>query len=252
MRLRTSSRLGGIAGIAGPAAFTCAWVVASLRQAGHSAVEVQLSGLAAADARDPAIMIAGFVVLGGCSVVFGGSLHRALRGSARPGPRSRPAGLGPRLIQWAGALTIAAGLLRRDHMMLGAPGGAVGESWHNHAHDVVSSVIYVLLVAAPLLLAVRFRGDASWHRLSAPLLAGSAATAALLGVFVSSAFGSSDPILQRAAVTIPLAMLAAVAVRLITVPAAEVAQARQTSPPFTHRAPGPASRRHRSGWRPAR
>ncbi len=185
-------------------------------------------------------MIAGFVVLGACSVAFGGSLHRALGGSERsavspgrarlgtragertlrrvrprrlPDPGPRRAGLGPRLIQWAGVLTIAAGLLRRDHMMLGLP----GESWHNHAHDVVSSIIYLTLVVAPLLLAARFRGDASWRRLPVPLVAGSAATAGVLAVFVSSAFGSWDPVLQRAAVTIPLAILAAVAVRLTTV-----------------------------------
>ena len=243
------SRLGAAAGIAGPAAFTCAWIVASLRQTGHSAFAVQLSGLAAPDARDPGIMITGFVVLGACLVAFGGSLHRALGGSGRaavsPGaaglgvraggrrlrrvrPRRRPdpdpcradpgpcrAGLGPRLIQWAGALTIAAGLLRRDHMMLGLP----GESWHNHAHDVVSSIIYLTLVVAPLLLAARFRGDASWQRLSVPLVVGAAATSGALAVFVSSAFGSWDPALQRVAVTIPLAMLTAVALRLITVTA---------------------------------
>ena len=255
------SKLGAAAGIAGPAAFTCAWIVASLRQTGHSAFAVQLSGLAAPDARDPGIMIAGFVVLGACSVAFGGSLYRPLGGSERPAvspgpagpgaraagprapaagsearaagsevraagnklrrvrPRRRPgsgphrAGLGPRLIQWAGALTIAAGLLRRDHMMLGLP----GDSWHNHAHDVVSSIIYLTLVVAPLLLAARFRGDASWQRLSVPLVAGSAATAGALAVFVLPAFGSWDPVLQRVAVTIPLAMLAAVAVRLLTV-----------------------------------
>ena len=238
-----SSRVGAATGIAGPAAFTGAWLVASLRQTGHSAVAVQLSGLAAPDARDPGIMIAGFVALGACSVAFGGSLHRALGGSggsASPGraglgvraggsrlrrvrPQSRRsdsgpprAGLGPRLIQWAGALTIAAGLLRRDHMMLGTPGAAVRESWHNHAHDLVSSIIYVTLVIAPLLLAVRFRGDARWQRLWIPLLAGSAATAGLLGVFASSAWESWDPVLQRVAVTIPLAMVAAVAVRLLT------------------------------------
>jgi hypothetical protein len=202
-------RLGAATGIVGPVAFTGAWIVASLRQTGHSAVAVQLSGLAAPDARDPGIMIAGFVALGACTVAFGGSLHRALGGSgpsASPrrawlgarvdGPRLRRvrleprrsdfgpprAGLGPRLIQCAGALTIAAGLLRRDHMMLGSPGAAVGESWHNHAHDLVSSIIYVTLVVAPLLLAVRFRGDARWQRLWVPLLAGSAATAGLLGL----------------------------------------------------------------------
>jgi hypothetical protein len=240
-----SSRLSAAAGIAGPVAFTGAWVVASLRQSGHSAIAVQLSGLAAPNARDPGIMIAGFVALGACSIAFGGSLHRALGGSGRraasprpaglaaraggqrlrrvrPDPRQpglgpRRAGLGPRLIECAGALTIAAGLLRRDHMMLDPPGAAASESWHNHAHDLVSSIVYVTLVVAPLLLAVRFRGDARWQRLWIPLLAGSAATAGLLGVFASSALGSWDPVLQRVAVTIPLAVLAAVAVRLMTV-----------------------------------
>jgi uncharacterized protein DUF998 len=273
MRMRTSSRLGAIAGIAGPVAFTCAWVVASLRQAGHSAVEVQLSGLAAPDARDPGIMIAGFVVLGGCSVVFGGALHRALGGSGRPGPGprrsgpgsrrpgpgsrrpgpgSRRSGHGPRLLQWAGALTIAAGLLRRDRMLLGPPGGAAGESWHNHAHDVVSSVIYILLVVAPLLLAVRFRGDASWRRLSVPLAVGSAVTAGLLGVFVSSALGSWDPVLQRIAVTIPLAMLATVAVRLLAVAQAEAGPRSSGVAPLTHHGSGPSGRPQRSPRRPAR
>ena len=99
-------------------------------------------------------------------------------------------------------------------MMLEPPGAAAGESWHNHAHDLVSSIIYVTLVVAPVLLAVRFRGDPRWQRLCVPLLAGSAATAGLLGVFGSPALGSWDPVLQRVAVTIPLAMVATVAVRL--------------------------------------
>ena len=141
--------IGGLAGLAGPAVFTAAWAIESLLQTGHGATEVQISGLAAPDARDPWIMITGFVVLGGCSAVFGTALHRELGGSGR-------AGGGPRLIQAAGLLTVAAGLLRRDRMLLTAP---AHESWHNHAHDVVSAGIYVALVAAPLLLARRFRGD---------------------------------------------------------------------------------------------
>jgi hypothetical protein len=258
-----SSRLAAAAGIAGPVAFTGAWIVASLRQSGHSAIAVQLSGLAAPDARDPGIMIAGFVALGACSIAFGGSLHRALGGSGRPagnlrpaglaartgrprlrrvrpGPRPpdlgpRRAGLGPRLIQWAGALTIAAGVLRRDHMMLDPPGAAASESWHNHAHDLVSSIIYVTLVVAPLLLAVRFRGDARWQRLWIPLLAGSAATAGLLGAFALPALGSWDPVLQRVAVTIPLAMLVAVAVRLMTVAPAEAGSRTSRLAPLARR-----------------
>jgi hypothetical protein len=196
--------LGAAAGLAGPVAFTAGWVVASLRQTGHSATQVQISGLAAPGARDPEIMIAAFVILGGCSIAFGGSLHQALNeGSRRPGPA-------PRLIQAAGVLAIAAGLLRRDHMLLGRPGN---ESWHNHAHDAVSAVIYLLLVAVPLLLAVRFRDDPFWRPLALPLAACALVTAGFLGVFLTGTSAPSAGLLQRIAVTIPLALLAAVAAR---------------------------------------
>jgi hypothetical membrane protein len=198
-------RLGGLAGIAGPAAFTTAWALASLLQAGHSATEVQISGLAAPNARDPWIMITGFVALGGCSAAFGTALHRELGGSGR-------AGGGPRLIQAAGLLTVAAGLLRRDQMLLTAP---AHESWHNHAHDVVSAVIYVALVTAPLLLARRFRGDPRWRTLRGPLVAASLATAAVLVLFFAEAFPSSAGLLQRVGVSVPLAAVCAVAVRLL-------------------------------------
>jgi hypothetical membrane protein len=205
--MRGWRRLGAVAGIAGPVAFTAGWVLASLRQTGYSATQVQISGLAAPGARDPEIMIAAFVVLGGCSLAFGEALHRELSDGAR-GP-----GLGPRLVQGAGLLAVAAGLLRRDHMLLGRP--AAGESWHNHAHDVVSAVIYVFLVAAPLLLAVRFRGDPRWRGLTLPLMAGALVTAGFLGVFVSGTSAPSAGLLQRIAVTVPLALLATVAVRLL-------------------------------------
>ena len=198
-------RLGGIAGMAGPAAFTVAWVAASLLQTGHSAAEVQISGLAAPDARDPWIMITGFVVLGGCSVAFGSALHADLGGAGRAGP-------GPRLIQAAGVLTIAAGLLRRDRMLLTSP---AGESWHNHAHDLVSIPIYLALVAVPLLLARRFRGDPRWSVLRVPLVAGSLATLAVLAVFLAGASPAWDGVLQRIGVTLPLAALCAVAARLL-------------------------------------
>ena len=198
--------LGGLAGLAGPAVFTAAWAIESLLQTGHGATEVQISGLAAPDARDPWIMITGFVVLGGCSVVFGTALHRELGGWGRAGR----AGGGPRLIQAAGLLTVAAGLLRRDQMLLTAP---AHESWHNHAHDVVSAVIYVALVAAPLLLARRFRGDPRWSSLRWPLVAASLATAAVLVVFFTGAFPSSAGLLQRIGVTVPLAAVCAVAAR---------------------------------------
>jgi hypothetical protein len=204
------ARAAAAAGIAGPAAFTCAWIVSSLRQTGHPAAEIQISGLAAPDARDPWIMIAGFLVLGGCSVAFGSALRDALGGRAR-------AGVAPWLIQGAGLATIAAGLLRRDHMVLTA--GSV--SWHNHAHDVISAAIYVDLVVAQVLLAARFGRDPRehWRPWRPWLLASAGATAAVLVAFAADTSAADAGILQRVAVTIPLAAVAAVAARLVRTPA---------------------------------
>jgi hypothetical protein len=239
------------AGIAGPAAFTGAWIVSSLRQTGYPAAEIQISGLAAPDARDPWIMVAGFVVLGGCTVAFGAALHEALggRGSigpgrgADPGRRADPgrgvgrgrrvgpgggvgpgrrrggAGLAPRLIQGAGLLTITAGLLRRDRMLL-TPGSV---SWHNHAHDLVSAVIYVDLVAAQVLLAGRFGRDPagleptgrSWGPWRPWLLASGLATGAALIAFAAVTPAAEAGVLQRVAVIIPLVAIGAIAVRLL-------------------------------------
>jgi len=50
---RALFRLGAAAGIAGPAAFTAAWIVSALRQTRQGPGGLQLSGLAAPDARDP-------------------------------------------------------------------------------------------------------------------------------------------------------------------------------------------------------
>jgi hypothetical membrane protein len=204
----SATRAGAAAGIAGPAAFTGAWIASSLRQSGHPAAEIQISGLAAPDARDPWIMIAGFLVLGGCSVAFGAALRDALGGRAR-------AGAAPWLIQGAGLATIAAGLLRRDHMLLTS--GSV--SWHNHAHDVISAAIYVDMVAAQLLLAARFGRDPAWIQWRPWLLASAGVTAAVLVAFAADTSAADAGILQRVAVTVPLAAIAAIAARLVRTPA---------------------------------
>ena len=105
---RAVFRLGAAAGIAGPAAFTGAWIASSLRQTRQGPGGLQLSGLAAPDARDPWIMLAGFLVLGGCTVAFGSALRRALRWTA-----TGSAGPGPALIQGAGLLMTRGWLIPR-------------------------------------------------------------------------------------------------------------------------------------------
>jgi hypothetical membrane protein len=200
-------RVGAVAGVAGPVVFTGAWVAGSLRQTGYSAAGLAISGLAAPDARDPWIMLTGFLVLGGCAVAFGEAVHEALGGrSGHPGP-------GPRLIQGAGVATIAAGLLRRDHMLLTT--GPV--SWHNHAHDVISALIYVDLVLAQIALAHRFGRDRScrYEQWRPWLLASATATAAVLIAFAADTSAPDAGILQRVLVSVPLTAIAAIAIRLL-------------------------------------
>ena len=167
-------------------------------------------------------MVAGFVVLGGCTVAFGAALREALGGHGGTGQGRWRGGAGPapRLIQGAGLLAIAAGLLRRDRMLL-TPGS---NSWHNHAHDVVSMVVYLDLVAAQVLLAARFGRDPepgaqTWRRWQAWLLACGVATGAVLLAFAADTSAAGAGVLQRVAVTIPLGAVAAVAVRLLRTPA---------------------------------
>lgn len=191
---------GTMAGVVGPCAFTAAWVIASFREPGYPFTQIQISGLAAPGARDPWIMIAGFLVLSASLIVFGSALRRQLGDSGEAGP-------GPLLIQVAGALTLAAALLRRDHMLL-----TTGpESWHNHAHNVVSAVLYLLLIAVPLTLAWRLREEPPWRSIAGPLAFAALASGVILVIFVSGAASPWDGTLQRLGVSLPLAGLIAVA-----------------------------------------
>jgi hypothetical membrane protein len=205
-------RWGARCGIAGPLLFTAAWLVSSLRQTGHSATEIQLSGLAAMDAHDPQIMMAGFAALGAGSIVFGAALRQL--------PAARKAG--PRLVVAAGVAAVAAGLLRRDHMLLVGPGFA-GESWHNQAHDIVSAVAYAAMIAAPVMLARSFRADPRLAALRPPLFALAALSAITLMLFASRALEPWNPVVQRIAVTLPLAAEVLAAARML-------ALARATGP----------------------
>jgi hypothetical protein len=187
-------------------AFTAAWIAASFLQPGEPVFAVQISGLAAENARYPWIMIAGFLLLGGGALALGAALRRTLGGWPESGPA-------PAVIQAAGGLTIAAGLLRRDHLLLaGGP-----ESWHNHAHDVISAAAYVLMLAGPVLLARRLRSDPRWRGLPVPLVAAAAVSAVLLVLFYARPHERWDGLLQRVAVSLPLAAIAAVSVRLLVI-----------------------------------
>jgi Protein of unknown function (DUF998) len=192
-------------GIAGPVVFTAAWVASSLLQTGHPVTEVQLSGLAAMDARYPQIMMAGFAGLGVCSIALGAAVGRV----------TPPGSAGPWLIASAGVATVAAGLFRRDHLLLTGPGFA-GESWHNQVHDVVSGVAYLAMIATPLALGRDLRHDPDLAGLRRPLQVLALASAVALALFASRAVDPWNGAVQRVAVTLPLAAEALIAARMLT------------------------------------
>jgi hypothetical protein len=203
-----SWRVRAAAGIVGPVAFTAAWVASSLRQDGYAVAREQLSGLAAPDARDPWVMTAGFLILGASVVLFASALEEALGGRRRAGP-------GPMLVRLAGLGAVAAGILRRDHMLLPPPGTAVPQSWVNDGHDLSSLVVYAALAAAPLVLARRLAADPAWRPLAVPTLATGLVNLVLLGLFTSKVVEPWNGIVQRVAVTLPLTWMAVVAIRLL-------------------------------------
>ncbi len=206
MRVR---RLRAACGLLGPAAFTAAWAWSQRRQDGYSVLTEQISGLAAPDARAPWIMIGGFVALGVSALAFADGVEDALGGP-------RDAGVGPDLIRVAGLATLAAALFRRDRMLIDRR--AVGQSLQNDVHDASAGIGYACLIAAPLALASRSRREPALRPLARTAVGSSVATLILVGALASGRGVRWHGIVQRAAVTIPLASMARLATRLLRLP----------------------------------
>jgi hypothetical protein len=197
------------AGIAGPAAFTAAWIVSGQRQDGYSVRNEHISGLAAPDARNPEVLMTGFIVMGVATIGFAAALRERLGG--------REAGLGPYLLGVTGLGAIAAGLLRRDHMLLHPLDEPPDweQSWRNDGHDLAAGVIYTTSVAAPLLLARRLARDPQLAPMVPLGLGVSAGSLALMAVFATQVDRRGNGIVQRVMVSLPMAFMSALAWRML-------------------------------------
>ena len=142
--------LGWLA-VIGPIAFTIAWIVAGVLQDAYSPRRDYISELAALDARYARIMIAGFLLLGVGTIALAIGLASTLE--------SRLARIGSILVALPGVSIIVAGLARNDcRSRLAACAARIDAgdvSWHSATHELVSLVIFLALVAAPLVLAQR-------------------------------------------------------------------------------------------------
>ena len=211
-------RFGALCGVLGPAAFTAAWLVAQRRQDEYQVRHEHISGLAAKDANDPHVMTAGFVALGGCTIAFASALDRRL------GPR---AGMGPALIGVAGLATIVAGVFHRDRRSnFPAPGELEGQSWENDVHDTAALVGGVAGTLGLVALAPRLARDPAFRDLARPALGAAGASAGLSAWFLRDVVRPGNGVLQRANVTVPLAFMARLGLRMLRQPARDVIQDR--------------------------
>ncbi len=206
-----------LCGLIGPAAFTAAWALGTVRQPGYSVAHEHISGLAAPDADNPAVMTVGFLALGTATVGFAAALEERLggKGSAK-GPVKASAGLGPALIGASGVAMVVAGLFRRDRMSNHPePGQAPGQSGIYDVHDAASVVGALTSSVGLFSLAARLRREPGLEDLARPTMVAAAAGSGLLAWFARGVTRPGNGLVQRAGVTIPLLLMARLAIRLL-------------------------------------
>ena len=212
MRASRGVWLGRLA-LAGPIAFTIAWLVGGLVQDEYSSRREDISALAASDAQHAWIMITGFVLLGVGTVALAAGLASTLRYPS--------AVIGSVLLVIAGIGLVVAGLARNDcSSELPACAALVdaGEvSWHHEVHDNVSLIIFLALIAAPLVLARAFGRDDHWRPLRAYSIVTGLLGFALLVLFVTAPAGTWNGLVQRIFVSVLFLWIAVLGLRLARV-----------------------------------
>ena len=220
--MKTDPRLWlGRLAVAGPIAFTVAWLYGGLAQDEYSVRREDISALAALDAQHAWIMITGFLLLGAGTVALGAGLVMTLKG--------RSAVIGSILVMIAGVGLIVAGLARNDcsgELSACAERVDAGDvSWHSTVHDTVSLVVFLALIAASLVLAGSFRRAEHWRDLRSYSIVTGLLGFVLLVIFVTGAAGSWTGVLQRVFVSVLFVWIALPGLRLTQLARAQPAQA---------------------------
>jgi hypothetical membrane protein len=208
--------LGWLA-MAGPIAFTIAWLVGGLVQDEYSLRQEDISALAAMDAQHAWIMITGFVLLGLGTVALATGLASTLRYPS--------AAIGSVLLMIAGIGLTVAGLARNDcssELPACAARVDAGEvSWHHQVHDNVSLILFLALIAAPLVFARAFGRDDRWRPLRTYSIVTGLLGFALLVLYVIGSAGTWNGLVQRIFISVLLVWIALVGFRLSRLEQAE-------------------------------
>ena len=213
-RGRTARMLGAL-GAAGPVAFTVAWALGGSVQERYYPGREYISALASTSAQSPGIMIAGFIAAGLGFVALGAALRLA-------GDRWRPDAV---LLAGLGVAIAAAGLLRADCSVALEACLRRDATWHASAHGVLATVIFLALVALPLIFARVHRREGTWTGLRRAGLLTSAVCAVLLILLALEAWPSAAGSLQRLFVTVAFGWIASVGIRIARRPTGAVAPA---------------------------
>jgi hypothetical membrane protein len=196
--------------MAGPIAFTIAWLLGGLVQDEYSVRQEDISALAALDAQHAWIMITGFVLLGVGTVALAAGLASTLRYPS--------AVIGSVLLMIAGIGLAAAGLARNDcssELPACAARVDTGEvSWHHQVHDNVSLIIFLALIAAPLVFARAFGRDHRWRPLRTYSIVTGLLGFALLVLYVIASAGTWNGLVQRIFVSVLFLWIAVLGFRL--------------------------------------
>ena len=210
MEALAGGRLQALCGLFAPLVFTAAWIAAGLVQSQYDARREDISALAAESAEQPWIMVSGLVAAGVLTVTFSPVLHHALPRGSR---------VGPSLVTLEGLGVIGLGMLRNDCSSRTAACEARVDaglvSWHHTAHDVLSAPIFALAVAAPIVLALRFRRDPAFAPLVPASIATSLVVGGLFGATGLEAIPGWEGLLQRIAVSFAFLWLGTVAFRVL-------------------------------------
>jgi hypothetical membrane protein len=201
--------LGRLA-MAGPIAFTLAWLIGGFVQDEYSFRREEISALAAMDAQYPWIMIIGFVLLGTGTVALAAGLASTLKYPS--------AVIGSILLIIAGIGLMVDGLARTDcseklpTCVARIDAGEV--SWHHQVHDNVSVIVFLALSAVPLVFVRAFgRGD-RWRPLQTYSLVTGSLGFALLVLYVIASEGTWNGLAQRTFVSVLFLWIAVVGFRL--------------------------------------
>ena len=179
-------RLAAAGGVAGPVAFAAAWSLLGPRLPGYSPVDDPISRLAAAGARDAAVMTGGLVAFGVGLPLYGAALRDAL-----PGPA------------WATAT--ATGLAA-----LGVAAFPLASS-RDALHGAMAGVAYATLAATPLLAAAPLARAGRRRWAGASVAAGTVSALALS----ATAAGPATGLFQRVGLTVAHAWVVASAVGIL-------------------------------------